>query len=518
MTPSPQQSQIYEHITAKRGHLLVNAKAGTGKTFTISTAARMVLEADPSAKVIFLAFNKAIQQEAEKKLPTAVEVRTCHSKGLQTIKAAHRVQVDNDKVRRIVSETAKEQGWQSECADEQEYVEKVKRIATLCDRMRMTLNRDALAIAARFNIEIEPGEDKVVLDLVQKISNDFATIDMADMVYRPAVYAHYKPETYDYVFVDECQDLSAAQQRFVFKLCKPDGIMVFVGDPGQAIYGFAGADAESFNRLREIPRITELPLSKSFRCAKAIIRYANRYNAEIEAFDTNTEGSVNEKALVSEITSGDMVLCRTTMPLVSLCYKLIGEGQKAFVRGRDVGEGIVSFVTKSKIRNFTILDVWMNGQVHKLRAKLQKMHPHIDADGIAEKPSYVALVEQIAIIRTVIAANPEIMDVDGVVRRIREIFTDNDGEGVALSTIHKAKGLEAKRVFVIEWNKMPLKSAKQDWELLQETNLQYVAVTRAKEYFGIITDWKADEQAPDNLSELVQAAVNPFQKNIRELF
>ena len=517
MNPSPQQQAIYDHILSGCGHLLVNAKAGTGKTFTLSNAARLVLQANPNASILFLAFNKSIQEEASKKLPREVEVRTCHSKGLQTIRRLHSATVDMDKTRKVVNALAEKDNWQHETA-KQEYVEKIKRICQLADKMRMVLSRDVNAIAERFSIDIEPGEDKIVTDVVQQVSNDYQSVDMVDMIYRPAVYNQYIPQTYDFVFVDECQDLSTAQQKLVVKMCKPGGMMVFVGDPGQAIYGFAGADAASFNNLRALPGIAELPLSKSFRCGKEIIKFANKYNSEIEAFETNGEGSVNLKATLSELQEGDMVLCRVTMPLVSLTYKLIGEGKKAYVRGRDVGEGIVSFLAKSRMHNLQMLDVWMQQQLYKMKEKLRRLHPHISEDELSDKSSYVALSEQIAIIRVIIANNTDVNSVQAIISKLRAIFTDNDGEGIALSTIHKAKGLEADKVFILEWEKIPHKSAKKDWELMQETNLQYVAITRAKKYLGFITDFKADEENMDNIDDLVKSSVSPFGQKIDELF
>jgi superfamily I DNA/RNA helicase len=47
--------------------------------------------------------------------------------------------------------------------------------------------------------------------------------------------------------------------------------------------------------------------------------------------------------------------------------------------------------------------------------------------------------------------------------------------------VHRAKGLEADNVFVIKPSAMPSRHAKQEWEMMQEKNIQYVAFTRAKE-------------------------------------
>ena len=59
---------------------------------------------------------------------------------------------------------------------------------------------------------------------------------------------------------------------------------------------------------------------------------------------------------------------------------------------------------------------------------------------------------------------------------------------VVLSTIHKAKGLEANRVFVLDNHLFFPKWVKPGtWQETQERNLVYVAVTRPKNYLGFIT-------------------------------
>jgi len=61
---------------------------------------------------------------------------------------------------------------------------------------------------------------------------------------------------------------------------------------------------------------------------------------------------------------------------------------------------------------------------------------------------------------------------------IRTIFTD-EIVGICLSTVHKIKGLEANRVFIVRPDLLPLPNA-HGWQSIQEKNLAYVAYTRAK--------------------------------------
>jgi superfamily I DNA/RNA helicase len=65
---------------------------------------------------------------------------------------------------------------------------------------------------------------------------------------------------------------------------------------------------------------------------------------------------------------------------------------------------------------------------------------------------------------------------------IEQLFNDaNIANAITLSTCHKSKGLESDRVVILLPNKLPLTwKGQKDWELEQEMNLRYVAITRAK--------------------------------------
>jgi superfamily I DNA/RNA helicase len=125
-----------------------------------------------------------------------------------------------------------------------------------------------------------------------------------------------------------------------------------------------------------------------------------------------------------------------------------------------------------------------------------RTYPHLEIDEVKALSSYV-LHEERAEIICVIAEQVEDTSKPlylAICESIEAIFSDSDGgQRICLSTIHKAKGLEADRVFIVDKHKMPAKWAKTQSDMEQERNLEYVAITRAKDYLGIITDWKSDE-------------------------
>jgi len=58
--------------------------------------------------------------------------------------------------------------------------------------------------------------------------------------------------------------------------------------------------------------------------------------------------------------------------------------------------------------------------------------------------------------------------------------------------VHKAKGLEWLRVFILDRDRMPSRWARRDWQVQQEENLIYVAYTRAKEELYFLPSDKID--------------------------
>ena len=83
--------------------------------------------------------------------------------------------------------------------------------------------------------------------------------------------------------------------------------------------------------------------------------------------------------------------------------------------------------------------------------------------------------------------------IEELINKVKAIFTDDaDDEYICLSTIHKAKGLEANNVFLLAPSLIPSIYAKEDWELKQENNLMYVAITRAKKTLSFIDESKFD--------------------------
>ena len=99
---------------------------------------------------------------------------------------------------------------------------------------------------------------------------------------------------------------------------------------------------------------------------------------------------------------------------------------------------------------------------------------------------YLKLLEDIKVIQKVADNYSTMQEVSDILDRI---FSDKES-GIKLMTMHKAKGLENDKVFIVRMDLIPSKYAKTDEQLQQEKNLLYVAFTRAQNELVIDKKWK----------------------------
>src|SRR5690606_1524312 len=102
--------------------------------------------------------------------------------------------------------------------------------------------------------------------------------------------------------------------EFVMRLIEVGARALFVGDPQQAIYAFAGADARSLARIAQRTGATRLPLSVSFRCPARHVALARRFSPHMQAAPgaaTGTLAVMPVSALPGTVRPGDLVMTRT---------------------------------------------------------------------------------------------------------------------------------------------------------------------------------------------------------------
>lgn len=492
-TPSKYQQRIYDFIEKGSGNAVINAVAGSGKTTTLIS----LLERVPStSRVLFLAFNKSIVEELKIKTSrfSNVDVRTLHSLGCSALRKQLSIgDINSSKYRQYVTEQLKSGAYaptrELSLEEKSEYR---SNVLDLIDLARVNLCQSAqevAAVAQKHGLFLHDNEIQLALNAIVwgRSESGLSTIDFTDMIYLPCYFSEVRFFKYDLVLIDECQDLNAAQRTLFLKTIKRNGRFVAVGDPRQAIYGFAGADVESFNLLKSLPDTVELPLSVCYRCDREMIKRAQAEVPQIEWREGAPDGIVNDEAKVADIKDGDMVLCRLSAPLVALCIKWIGEGVKAYIKGRDIGTNLVNMLQKTKrVRIKDALKV-LEKELARVQAEIVKT-TGMSLEEAVQHTSYVLYADKIKAIEVI---SEGLTKVEEVCDRINAIFSDESKQGICLSTVHKSKGLEADRVFILCPDKFLLKrSMKISWMAEQEHNLIYVAYTRAKHYLGFVTDFK----------------------------
>jgi superfamily I DNA/RNA helicase len=361
----------------------------------------------------------------------------------------------------------------------------VSNCVNLLNKCRVNLvksgeTRHIEELADFFGIDLLDDEVSVVSTCLASAYKVDSVIDFTDMI-TTSVFSckRYIPK-YDLIFVDEAQDLNKAEQELLLASLTPNGRFVAVGDPKQAINGFAGADCESFSNLTRIANNKCLPLSVCYRCGKAMIDLAQSIVPNIKAFDGACAGEVKHTTRFDGLKAGDMILCRKSAPLVGLCLKLIANGISANVKGRDICEGLKALVNKTKARTMSKLFEKLDHEIDLARRRAEKKGLNA-----SDAPFVVSLQDKVDCIEVIAGTCNTVTE---VLAKLDALFADNiSGNVVTLSTIHKAKGLESDNVWIIIPNKLPLVYKDQkDWEYEQELNLKYVAVTRAKKVLTFV--------------------------------
>jgi len=317
-------------------------------------------------------------------------------------------------------------------------------------------------------------------------------IDYDDMILAPLVF-NIRPWQHDWVAMDEAQDTNPARRALAFKMLKPKGRFMAVGDDCQAIYGFTGADSDAMDLIADQLGSVTLPLNKTFRCPKAVVELAQQWVPDIEAADTNPDGVVAEIPIGKpdgsgesfwdeELTHEDVILCRNTAPLIDMAYALIKRGQPCKVEGRDIGESLLTLIRRWKtVKTIDQLvdrvETFKADQV----ARLLKKEREAAAQAIEDRCDTILVLCE----RMSEEGKKKLTDLVSFIEGLFQTSKVGDDQKLlTLSTIHKSKGREWPKVYLLGRDKFqPSPYAKQDWEVQQEINLMYVAVTRAQETF-----------------------------------
>lgn len=470
------QEAIFEFVQNGNGNAVIEAVPGSGKSTTLVEALNYIPKSLHES-TLFLAFSKKIVKDLQGKTPPGITCSTFHSFCLQVIKAQNpNVKVDRkgEKIKKIISSLVG--------GADDELRELLTRAISLA---KAYLAHDTIAIERVMEKhEIDsPRMDfsQLVLKALDMSAAQFRVVDFDDMIWFISRFNMPLPY-YAYVMVDEAQDCNPGRIDVLRRLlnqstCALSSTRIFpVGDKNQVIFQFAGSCEDSMEQLRKVLGAESFPLTVSYRCAKAIVAEARRYVPGIEASPDAEDGvveTVSKARMIAEAGPGDFIISRINAPLAALCLSLLMKGKHCNIQGRDMGKTFNYMIKLSKADTtagfLSYVYEWSTAQFERINKRKGGDSSHIQ--------DRVACLEVLC---------DGTNDLTVVKSRIKKLFAEVDRENpgddkIICTSAHRAKGLEKNRVWVLSDTFKPGKS-------VEENNLMYVAVTRAKTHLYLVTD------------------------------
>jgi DNA helicase II / ATP-dependent DNA helicase PcrA len=540
MQVSSYQEKIIDWVKTGTGNACCNAVAGSGKSTTLRLAAIALQESGiKPSQIKICVFGKSNSLDLIAKFGSKWKesISTLHSAGWTLVKKylsihnSYDVEISNNKYKKIAEELGligKRGSYGS--LQLNDAIEKNEDFIQLIDLVRLT-NSEPIAetveeicehfeMADIYEFSIVADAIAQCLNIGENLARKKIGFDFTDQIWLPLKWQLHKQrwfKPYQFVLVDECQDLNAVQLELAIALAG-QGRMLFVGDPNQAIMGFAGADCNSYQNILDRTKAIELPLSICYRCPKSHVELVRNNFPEIPMIATPTaiDGkieAITEADLWSDkpcrLTSGDMVICRKTAPLVKLCIRLISKGIAATVKGRAIGELIkLDLQEIAKMPRF--LYSQFNDAVSAYRTAKQERYEGLEN----EEQLCEALKDKLEALTEIYKSQPQATCIAHLESYIDSLFSD-EFSPITLSTCHRAKGLEADRIFIISPNDLPMVWRNQEgWQLEQEHNLLYVALTRSKSELYVVgnASWLQAEAEAEPELETKEETVNHLQQ------
>ncbi len=343
----------------------------------------------------------------------------------------------------------------------------------------------------------------------------------ADVLERDADFAAAQRWRFRHLFVDEFQDASAAQFRLLRAWLGDRSDLCVVGDPDQAIYGFAGADASYLGGFRRVfpterfPDVGVVQLGSNYRsspqvvaAASAVLGPPGRRRREVHAarpdgpLPTFTEyATADDEARGVARALRDAESAQLPWSRMAVLYRV--NAQSALFEEAMTRAGI-PFRVRGGERFLERQEVQVALDALRAGAREGPHRPfaeHLtdmatDAESVAdERREHVDALVRLG--HEYLEADGGRGSVDGFLEFLQTSLRGDDagnssGNAVELLTFHRAKGLEFDTVFVtgLEKGLVPISHAKTSEAMDEEQRLLYVALSRAER--GLHLTWSRE--------------------------
>ncbi|WP_321467975.1 UvrD-helicase domain-containing protein [Halarcobacter sp.] len=462
MNLTSEQEEILKAVS-KYKNIKINAFAGTGKTTTL----RCIANEYKDRKILYLAFNSAIKNEASSTFPSNAYVKTTHGLAYSAIKKYTDIDLSRLQNYRAI-----------DIANEFEIpytkaLSALKIFENFCNNTQEKINEEDLEHKTAKKMF-----DHMLIGVLKPTHSFYLKY------YYLLISKEQIPQfTYDIVMLDEAQDTNEVTLG-IFN-CLSSKIKIYVGDRHQQIYSFRG----SKNALDKISCDKQLYLSESFRFNKEIANYANILLKSFKDEEVDIKSNKNNDELK---TFG--YISRTNAHLISVISKRI-EQRKPFVTVRNPDE-----IFSLSIEIYYLL----NNEIDMIRRN-PFLKGFKDEEQLASYAKETDDFELRSALKIVKEYQNQIFDFKEIAQKFYKAWQNRDlnnfdkrlNEILFLTTAHTAKGLEWDSVVVaddfpnfadliLDMGYTSLKQFKKELkkltnqELIDEFNLFYVALTRAK--------------------------------------
>lgn len=322
----------YRAITHGAGAMLVLAGPGSGKTFVVTQRIQYLIEQHhvKPDDILVITFTKAAAAEMQDRFGKLNEGKlypvhfgTFHSVFFQILRYTYRFTAQNiirerDKYRflaQIISEMPEEIRGQEQIDNN------VELLQNLLSEISAVKN-NGIAPQEIQSTTVSQAAFEYIFQKYKQEMNRCRLIDFDDMVLLCRNLLVERPDTlklwqerFQYILVDEFQDICSLQYEVVRMLAKPQDNLFIVGDDDQSIYGFRGSKPEiMMNFTKDYPEAQQVLLNINYRSKQGIVDTAGkliahnkvRFAKEVKAQNEQTDG-VNIYSFSSKLKQAENI-------------------------------------------------------------------------------------------------------------------------------------------------------------------------------------------------------------------
>ena len=324
-----------------------------------------------------------------------------------------------------------------------------------------------------------------------------------------------------------CQDATTLQLYFIKFIKRKGGRYVFCGDSQQAIYYFASSNANNYEGIKKMfAPVKEFTLPICYRCPTSHLKRVNEeYNIPILPRDNAPEGfikTIKNNEIKNYIQPGDMIISRKNKYLPEVILQMSIAGIPIYIEDKDFVDRVKKIAKKTKLNSLKSLENNINKSVNRAKENILNLETfQKETEGMTkeeqenlaqEKAESNSQVDSslflLKIIDSYLNKYPMASVEEFRIYLDKLLNTYPRPDAVRICSIHKAKGLEADNVFVLneaKYEYLPFASPEQNQ---QEKNLSYIATTRARNGLYLVklsdlTQAKEDKKKAHSLEKIL---------------